>query len=297
MRQRIDLIIIDPQNDFCHPKGNLFVPGATEDMKRLSSMINRLRMKLTRIHVTMDSHRTLHVAHPIMWVDKNGNHPNPFSLISEDDVKNGVWKAAEPHLQRKLADYVSSLATNKRYVLCIWPPHCLIGTPGHAVFNGEDQILRVPDNKKERDDLLASVASLNVDPDHRLHDALSLWEKEKTSAVNYVTKGSNIFTEHYSAVLADVPDPKDPSTQINMPFINTVEEADIIIFAGEAGSHCLKNTATDMFNKFGKDSLKKVVLLTDATASVPGFEGLYDDFVKEFTAKGMQLATTKDFLS
>jgi hypothetical protein len=44
-----------------------------------------------------------------------------------------------------------------------------------------------------------------------------------------VTKGSNMFTEHY-AVFADVPDPKDPSTQLNTPFI---EEADVIIFSGE----------------------------------------------------------------
>jgi nicotinamidase/pyrazinamidase len=296
MRKRIDLIIIDPQNDFCHPKGSLFVNGAIEDMKRVSVMINNLKSKISRIHVTMDSHRTLHIAHPLMWVDKKGNHPNPFTLITYVDVEAGVWKASFPPYQKRQADYVKGVEANKRYVVCIWPPHCQIGTPGHAVFNGEDQILSMPRVKKERDDLFAEISKMNVAPEERLWDALTAWEKDMMWPVNYVTKGSNMFTEHYSAVLADVPDPKDPSTQLNNPFIHMVDEADMIVFAGEAGSHCLKNTAEDMFSKFGPDSLKKVVLLTDATSSVPGFENLYEEFVKKYVPMGMTLTTTKEFL-
>ena len=29
--KNIQLMIIDPQNDFCTPEGSLFVPGANED--------------------------------------------------------------------------------------------------------------------------------------------------------------------------------------------------------------------------------------------------------------------------
>jgi len=46
MPLKIDLVIIDPQKDFCDPNGSLFVPGAAEDMKRLASLVGRLKNKL-----------------------------------------------------------------------------------------------------------------------------------------------------------------------------------------------------------------------------------------------------------
>ena len=45
---RIELLIIDPQISFCDPDGELFVPGADEDMKRLATMINRLKSKIKK---------------------------------------------------------------------------------------------------------------------------------------------------------------------------------------------------------------------------------------------------------
>lgn len=41
------------------------------------------------------------IAHPMFWVDKGGSHPTPFSTITADDVKNGVWMPVqEAHLVR-----------------------------------------------------------------------------------------------------------------------------------------------------------------------------------------------------
>ena len=110
-------------------------------------------------------------------------------------------------MYRRALTYVQTLAKNGRYPLCIWPPHCLIGSPGHAVMP-------------------------------ELFAALLDWE-QRFALVDYVTKGSNIWTEHYSAVQADVPDPADPGTQINTALIQTLLKADMIAVAGEAGSHCL----------------------------------------------------------
>jgi len=39
--KKIDLLIIDPQLDFCSPKGSLFVPNADKDMSRLAKMVNK----------------------------------------------------------------------------------------------------------------------------------------------------------------------------------------------------------------------------------------------------------------
>ena len=116
--------------------------------------------------------------------------------------------------------------------------------------------------------------------------------------VDYVTKGSNILTEHYSAVQADVPDPTDVSTQINTRLIQTLENADQILIAGEARTHCLANTVRDIANNFGDDSfVSKLVLLTDASSDIPGFESHAQNFMNEMTSRGMQLSTTTEFLA
>jgi nicotinamidase-related amidase len=235
-------------------------------MERLASMIDRLRDRLDDIHVTMDSHRLLDVAHPLYWKDSSGNPPAPFTIITASDVADGTWSTTIPSLQRRALEYVRALEQSGRYPLCIWPPHCLIGSWGHQIFPG-------------------------------VLEALHGWEAQ-LALVDFVTKGSNPHTEHYSGVKAEVPDPKDPTTQINTTLCNTLLEADIVLIAGEAGSHCLANTVRDIANEFGDDKyVAKLVLLTDATSPVPSFEQLQDDFIKEMTDRGMQLSTTKEFLA
>jgi nicotinamidase/pyrazinamidase len=267
MSKRVELLIIDPQIDFCDPKkGALYVPGAEDDMRRLAAMIVRLKDKIDDIHVTLDSHHFVHIAHPIFWKDSRGNHPAPFTKITRDDAENGVWTTTVPSMYRRAMDYVRKLEENGRYELTIWPPHCLIGSPGHAVFP-------------------------------ELFSALGEWE-QRFALVDYVTKGSNIMTEHYSAVRADVPDPADASTQINTRLVETLQNADLVVVAGEARTHCLANTVRDIAENFGDDSLiSKLVLLTDASSDIPGFEPHAETFVREMTARGMQLSTTTEFLN
>src|SRR6266496_2589339 len=135
MNKRIELLIIDPQVDFCDPQhGALYVPGAEHDMKRLTAMIRRLRNQLDDIHVTLDSHHSIHIAHPIFWKDSRGNHPPLFTSIRSMDVEEGVWTPTVPGLYRRARDDVHKLDQNGRYALTVWPPHCLIGSPGHTVF-------------------------------------------------------------------------------------------------------------------------------------------------------------------
>jgi nicotinamidase-related amidase len=74
-------------------------------------------------------------------------------------------------------------------------------------------------------------------------------------------------------------------------------EGDEILLAGEAGSHCLANTVSDMADSFGDDSfISKCVLLTDGTSPVPGFDQLQTDFVAKMTKRGMKTITTVDYL-
>lgn len=291
MVRKIHLVTIDPQNSFCKivdalqqqliHDGELCVPGAWDDMLRLADLVDRLSHKLDDIHVTMDSHHYLHIAHPYWFKDTKGARPDPFTVMRNEkgtiigakydatgtlhDV--GQYTTVQPGLLKWTLDYLAALTTGGRYPHMIWPPHCLIGSPGHNI----------------------------VQP---LFDAFLRWETTSCGFVNYVTKGSNYRTEHFSAVRAEVPDPGDNSTQLNSKLIGIVMEADIILLAGEASSHCLANTVRDMANSFADDSfIKKCVLLTDATSAVGGLEFLEKQFIQEMTARGMQLSTTKDFLA
>ncbi len=259
------LLIIDPQTDFCDPAGALSVAGADADMARLAQMVTRLEDQVREIHVTLDSHHPVHIAHPIFWIDGEGSHPDPFTIISLEEIQGGRWMAADPAVRDRAAAYVSALARHGRYPLCIWPPHCLIGSRGHAVYPV-------------------------------LFEALMGWEQHY-NVVDYVEKGSNLYTEHYSAIKADVPDPGDPSTQLNTRLVSALASADVVAVAGEAGSHCVANTVRDLADSFGDDRLvSKIVLLQDAVSPVGGFGDYQGSFVAELTARGMTLSTTRKFM-
>ena len=270
MAKNVHLITIDPQNDFCikdgpgGEKGQLVVPGADADMDRLGKFITKNQNRLNEIHCTLDSHQVIHIAHPGFWVNSAGQHPNPFTLITDDDVRNGTWRSFNPKWQARAQGYVDTLKKNARYVLCIWPVHCVIGSWGHSI---------VPVVQK----------------------ALQAWETDTFSRVNFVAKGSNLFTEHYSGVMADVEDPSDPSTKLNTNLIDVLNEAEEILITGEALSHCVANTINDIATQFGDDNVKKFTLLEDTSSNVGSFEKLGQDFVKNMTKKCMKVTTTKDW--
>ncbi|MBI5419033.1 MAG: isochorismatase family protein [Deltaproteobacteria bacterium] len=263
MATKLHLLIIDPQNDFCDPKGSLYVKGADGDMERLGRLILRMKDRVEAIHVTLDTHHLSDVAHPIFWVDERGSHPEPFTIITVDDVEKGRWIPGNPAHRERVLRYVRSLAKNGRYPLCVWPPHCLIGSWGNNVYGP-------------------------------VHSALLEWEKSH-AVVDYVVKGTNTWTEHYSAVQADVPDESDPTTLPNTRLIDALRTADIIAVAGEALSHCVANTVRDLADHMGKDSVRKLVLLSDGSSPVPGFEKEAEAFLREMTWRGMEMSKATDF--
>jgi nicotinamidase/pyrazinamidase len=204
-----------------------------------------------------------------MWSDQDGNHPKPFTTIEEQDVLGSKpkWKSTNPGYQQRLVDYVQALKKNGRYSLTIWPIHCRIGSEGGAV-------------------------------DKAVFDALCEWEDSQFAAVSYVTKGSNIFTEHYSALLADVVDPEDPKTGLNTDLIKTLQDYDVIAISGEASSHCVLSTVTDIANNFGEDNIKKFVYLEDTCSPVdlPPCIKAAEDFVINMSKRGMKVMTSDKFL-
>jgi nicotinamidase/pyrazinamidase len=288
---KIHLVVIDPQNSFCRQvdphqqqqvhDGELCVPGAWEDMRRVAALVQRLGGRLAAIHVTLDSHHLLHIAHPIWFRDTAGRHPEPYTIMREEqgriigsrndaNAKSrelGEFTTTRPDFLGRTIDYLRQLAASRRYPHCIWPPHCLIGTPGHNV--------------------VAPLMAVLLD-----------WCRSNLRRINLTMKGSNPFVEHFSAVRAEVPDQDDPQTHLNRRLLDTWLEADEILLAGEAGSHCLANTLKDVADELPDDSfLKRCVLLSDGTSPVPGFEQYQQDFIARMTARGMRTVTCAEYLA
>ena len=273
MSIKIHLVVIDPQSDFMDSQGSrLSVPGANEDMCRLAAMVDRVGKKLKDIHVTVDSHRVIDVGHPGMWRDEDGNSPAPFTIISADDLSNNIWMPRNLGFRSRMLDYAQTLDRQGNYPLMVWPEHCLIGTPGHNVQLS-------------------------------LMEALVRWERSEFANVDYVVKGTNPFTEHYGALQAEVPDPNDPSTGLNTDFLDMLAQADIVVVAGEALSHCVKSTVDQIADNIGDQHVKKFHILTDCSSPVPkvgdgpDFPAIAQDWLRERETRGMTLTTSDTFLA
>ena len=260
----VHFLLIDPQNDFAHSKGQLFVHHANQDMQRLAGLLTQMKPQIGAIHISLDSHHLLDISHPLFWQDKQGNSPPPFTSISQEDVLTGRWSSRRASDQNKARDYVTLLAKNGRYQLTIWPPHCLIGSWGHNVT---DEVAQ----------------------------AILAWEQQGFIA-NYMLKGMNPWTEHYSIVQADVPDADDMHTQINHELLAQLNTADIVYVAGEALSHCVANTVLDLLEQ-QPDLNKKLVLIKDCCSSVTGFETLGEQFLLTLADKGVKIIHSQQLMS
>jgi nicotinamidase/pyrazinamidase len=281
MKRDLHLLIIDPQNDFCDlpadyrpqdplaPAANLApalpVPGAHADMLRLARLIDSAGTGLSAISVTLDSHQRLDIAHPTFWMKEDGSAVEPFTPISAAEVRAGRFQPSRQSTIGRVLEYLDTLEASGRYGLFIWPVHCEIGSWGHNVH--------------------AAVRA-----------AYNRWEEETLGIVAKIAKGSNPWTEHYSAVMAEVPDPADPGTQLNRGLIDSLAGADQVFIAGEAGSHCVKATTEHIADNFDPGSVGKLVVITDCMSPVPGFEQQYEGFLRDMRRRGLQTAQSSDVL-
>lgn len=280
MKRNLHLLLIDPQNDFCDVPADylmtdpvsrqivtpaLPVAGAHADMLRIAELIERAGTGLSDISITLDSHHRYDIAHPPFWMDASGKAIAPFTVISAQDVREGRYLPRQSQSLARVLAYLDSLETNGRYQLMVWPVHCEIGSWGH-----------------------------NVHADVRA--VYGRWEEAGSSVAMKLIKGSNPWTEHYSAVMAEVPDPQDPATQLNRSFIDSLAGADQIYIAGEAGSHCVKATTEHIVEHFDPAQLSKLVLLSDCISPVAGFEAQYASFLHDMQQRGVQIATAADVL-
>jgi nicotinamidase-related amidase len=272
---KTQLLIIDPQNDFCdlpetwHPVDPvnagrtapaLPVPGAHADMQRLATLLRDTGAAFDALTITLDAHHQLDIAHPAFWQQADGTQVLPFTTITAAQLLSGEFLPRDPLARPRCQSYLEALEASGRYQLMVWPVHCEIGSWGHAVHA----------------DLRAAYQD---------------WERRQLKTVRKIFKGQNCWTEHYSALQAEVPLPDDPGTQLNAELLASLDQAAMLLVAGEASSHCVKATVEHLAAHL--PDLQRIVLLTDCMSPVAGFESQQQQFFAAMQGLGMRLSTSQ----
>ncbi len=285
---RICLVAVDVQNSFCIPGFELYVAGrsgrgAVEDSRRLCEFIYRNLETLTQICPTMDTHNVMQIFHPIFLVNDKGEHPAPFTLVTEEDVLKGVWRfnpdlcftfrVDEEQGQELLLHYTRMLRQGGKYDLTIWPYHGMLGGIGHA--------------------LVSSV-----------EEAIFFHGAARYSQPDFHIKGDRPFTEHYSVLGPEVREgPKGEELGLKSEkFFRKLLEFDAVLIAGQAKSHCVAWTIADLLEDIlarDRKLVEKVYLLEDCTSPVvvPGvmdYTELADAAFKRFADTGMHVVRSTD---
>ncbi len=289
---RVYLIVVDVQNTFCIPEFELYVGGrsgtaAVEDNRRLSEFIYRNLNNITQIAPTLDTHQAIQVFHSIFLVDENGEHPEPFTLISVEDVQSGRWRfnpaiaqsleITPEYGQQYLEYYTRRLRETGKYELTIWPYHAMLGGIGHA--------------------LVAAV-----------EEAIFFHAIARCSQPDFHIKGNHPLTEHYSVLGPEVSEDQNGKTLAGKSerMLRKVRDFDMVIVAGEAKSHCVAWTIADLL-----DSIRdidpalahKIYVLEDCTSPVvvPGaidYTEEADAAFRQFEKEGVRLVrSTEPMLS
>lgn len=266
-KRSIVLLLVDVQIDFVHPDGALSVPGAVEDTRRIIEWIYHHVEEITTISASLDSHIPIQIFSPTWWIDDDGLHPTPFTVITSEDVRSGRWKPL--YEQEWSVQYVERLEEMSRKQLMIWPYHTLLGTPGH-----------------------------NLVP--ALYEAIAYHASARQSPPVFLTKGMIPETEHYSIMEPEVKVPDKPHGGLNTDFLNMLARYDRVYIAGQAKSHCVLETVSSMMRYFAHTPaiINKLRVIRDAMSSVAhpeiDFDAMADETFARFESAGLKLVNTTD---
>jgi nicotinamidase-related amidase len=285
---RICLVAVDVQNTFCLPAFELFVAGrsgtgAIDDNRRLCEFIYRNLDAITQIVPTLDTHQAMQIFHPLWLVDEDGNHPEPYSLVSADDVAAGRWQVDpavsetlgldHDYMRRHLVHYTRALEESGKYRLTIWPYHAMLGGIGHALVPAVEEAI------------FFHTVARSSQPDVRV-------------------KGTLPLTEHYSVLGPEVTEGPDGDRlgEQNVELIDKLLGFDAVVIAGQAKSHCVAWTIDDLLNSpalVERELAQKVYLLEDCMSPVvvPGVADYTDEAdvaFARFAAAGMHIVRSTD---
>lgn len=266
--EKIAVILVDYQHDFVDPTGTLYVPGSQKDIARFLTWFYTNAHRITSIYASLDTHLPFQIFYGSWWKNpKTGEHPQPFTVITADDVSNMRWvPVIQPNWSVR---YVHQLQQKAKKDLMIWPYHTMEGTLGH---------------------MLAAPIS----------EAIAWHSAARNTQPTYVEKGRTIRTEYYGIFGAEIPDPEDPESGLNVTLLDAVMKHDKVYVAGEAKSHCVLETERQLVGRFANapEMLKRLHFLKDCTSSVQhpaiDFDALANTELAAMERQGVQMVLSTD---
>src|SRR5688572_9417780 len=209
---RVHLLLIDVQKDFCFPEGSLYVAGrsgrgAIDDSRRIAELVYRNANVFTEVTTTLDTHLAYQIFFPAFWLDKADAPLTPYRVVTSDQIASGEvrpnpaiakWLCNGNYtwLCKQVLHYTKELERAGKYQLYLWPPHCLLGSDGHA---------------------LTGV----------VHEARLFHSFARSAQSTVEVKGGNPLTENYSVLRPEVLSRFDgaPLAQRNTQFVQTLLSA------------------------------------------------------------------------
>ena len=245
-QERVLFLGIDVQQDFMD-YGALGVAGAQKDVERMTRFIYDNMEKISNIAVSMDTHTPHQIFHPCWWIDENGEHPAPYTVITLKDLDEGKWRAViNPQASR---EYVKHLEQDAKKALCIWTYHCMQGTTGAALENQFANMI-----------YFHSVA--------------------RKAVVQRLVKGQDPMSEMYGIIRPEY----DTKGYMNLEFLNKLERFDKVLIAGEAKSHCVLESIKQILEYYETrpEVTEKVYVLEDCMSSISGYEDMANQMFEDF---------------
>ncbi len=266
--EKVAVILVDCQHDFVDPTGTLYVPGSQEDMGRFLTWFYTNAYMVTSIYASLDTHLPFHIFYGSWWQDpRTGAHPAPYTVITANDITNKKWV---PLFQADWSvSYVRQLQQQAKKDLMIWPYHTMQGTLGHM--------------------LVAPIS-----------EAIAWHSAARNTQPIYIEKGRTTRTEFYGIFGAEVTDPEDTQSQLNVPLLNAIMKHDKVYIAGEAKSHCVLETERQLVSYFSDqpELLKKLYFLKDCTSSVQhpviDFDTLAEAELAEMERRGAHIVLSSE---
>ena len=284
---RIALLAVDVQNTFCIPGFELYVggrsgTGAVDDNRRLAEFLYRNLAAITQVFPSLDTHHAMQIFHAIWLVDAGGGHPDPYTLVSPEDVADGRWQVNPAvadevgidldYAHRHLVHYTRALARSGKYDLTVWPYHAMLGGIGHALVSA-------------------------------VEEAVFFHGIARSSRPDFQVKGDHSLTEHYSMLGPEVTEGPDGEQLAgkNTALIARLLTFDAVVVAGQAKSHCLAWTIDDLLaDDLVRERLaRRTYLLEDCTSAVvvPGVVDYTDEAdaaFARFAEAGMHVVRSTD---
>lgn len=256
------LLCIDVQKDFIEG-GALAVPGSIGDVERITRFIYNNMSGISKIMCSLDTHIAHQIFHPCWWANSAREHPDPYTIITYDDVVANNWRpvVGDPKDSLEYLKELEKVGAGKKQ-LCIWPYHCIKGTDGFTLENEFAKMV-----------YFHSVARKSVN--------------------HMINKGEDPYSEMYGIIKPEF----SQKNFINTPVLTAIEKYDEIYVVGEAASHCLMESVKQIAEHFANrpDVTQKITVLEDCTSPITGYEAdtkaAFDKFKSSY---GIKFAKSTD---